>query len=101
MAKGDSAEKIRESLEGLYPRFSEEEYRRRHEKIRRAMEEADLRCLLIYGAAKEGRQQNLRYVSNWFDAFQAYGVLPLREEPTLFCGLFPHFPCAKAVSVLA
>jgi Xaa-Pro aminopeptidase len=49
-----------------YPRFSQAEYRRRHENIRKMMRDLQLDCLLIIGgSAAYGRLWfNVRYVTN-------------------------------------
>ena len=81
-------------------RFSDREYERRRHAVREAMGERDLDLLLIYGADRERKQQNLRYLTNWTDPFYAYLVFPLRREPTLLNGLSTHTLFAKSVSVV-
>ncbi len=81
-------------------RFSDREYERRRHAVREAMGERGLDLLLIYGADRERKQQNLRYLTNWTDPFYAYIVFPLRREPTLLNGLSTHTLFAKSVSVV-
>lgn len=66
-----------------YPLCSGAEYQRRHSLLRAAMAEPGLDALLIHGAYRLMYQQNLRWISNSTDSFQAYarGVNPVRPLP--------------------
>jgi len=93
-------ERLRASTSQYYPRFSDEEYERRHRTIRQAMDEHELDCLVIYGdSGMSGHNQaNTRYLCNYIDHYFTYVVFPRDDEPTLFCKLYCHLPNAMAVS---
>jgi Xaa-Pro dipeptidase len=70
-----------------YPRFSQAEYRRRHENIRRLMRDLRLDCLLIIGgSAAYGRLWfNLRYVTNMMGKAEmaTYCFFPKEGDPAV------------------
>ncbi|MFC1972457.1 M24 family metallopeptidase, partial [Chloroflexota bacterium] len=72
-----------------YFRFSDDEYARRHRKIRQFMTEHDLGCLLItgQGAIWDRCWSNITYVMNWMGTmeFPAYCVFPIEGEPIVTC----------------
>ncbi|NPV71877.1 MAG: aminopeptidase P family protein [Firmicutes bacterium] len=84
----------------LYPRCSDAEFERRHNKLRKSMDERGLDCLLIYGGYKEMYQANAFWVTNYADCFQSWTVFPLQGEPALYNTLYPHLLYAKKVSVI-
>ena len=61
--------------ESYYRRFSQAEYERRYAKVREAMKENNLDCLLFYGCAGLGNSVNVRYLSNYSDYLQSYLAL--------------------------
>lgn len=87
-----------------YPPFSKAEYERRHKKIREAMKQNGLDCLLIYGAhhlmGTDMGQLNTVYLSSYAGFFHTYVVFPLNDEPTLFIVFGYHVPNAKDLSVI-
>ncbi len=70
-----------------YPRFSQAEYRRRYENIRKMMREMNLDCLLIIGgSAAYGRLWfNLRYVTNVMGKAEmaTYCLFPKEGDPAV------------------
>jgi len=70
-----------------YPRFSQAEYRRRYENIRKMMREMNLDCLLIIGgSAAYGRLWfNLRYVTNMMGKAEmaTYCFFPKEGDPAV------------------
>jgi Xaa-Pro dipeptidase len=70
-----------------YPRFSQAEYRRRYENIRKMMRELRLDCLLIIGgSAAYGRLWfNLRYVTNMMGKAEmaTYCFFPKEGDPAV------------------
>ena len=67
--------------------FSREEYQRRYEKIRAAMDRRGLVCLVITGNTGwfNGEQANLRYVTGldvWLEPL--FAVFPLEGDPVVF-----------------
>ncbi len=46
---------IRETMAQHYPRFSEQEYQRRYQKIREEMSQRDISCLVMYSSNCPGQ----------------------------------------------
>ncbi len=70
---------IQDTMRPHYPRFSDEEYSRRHNAIRAEMEQRDISCLVVYaGSYSVGNQKNLHYISNLITYLPAYLVFPQR-----------------------
>lgn len=71
----------------FYNHFSEEEYARRHEKIRETMAKKGLDCLVIAASSSYvgGRAAAIHYVSNYTDIWGTCNmvVFPLKGDPTL------------------
>lgn len=86
--------------EMLYPKFSNEEYERRYQKVREAMISRGLDCLVVYGGHKEHFQCNVRYLSNFTDLTQCYVVFPLNGDPSLLSEFKPAMQTAKSISVI-
>ena len=83
------------------PIFSEEEGRRRYERIRELMDYESIDCLVIAGHTGNHRGQfaNIRYVSNYINWFgDEYCLFPLNSEPTLFVWQWMHEFWARKVS---
>ncbi len=83
------------------PIFSEEEGRRRHDRIRELMDYDGIDCLVIAGHTGNHRGQfgNIRYVSNYINWFgDEYCLFPLNGEPTLFVWQWMHEFWARKVS---
>lgn len=83
------------------PIFSEEEGRRRYDRIRELMDYEGLECLVIAGHTGNHRGQfsNIRYVSNYINWFgDEYCLFPLNGEPTLFVWQWMHEFWARKVS---
>ena len=93
---------MRDERDISYPRFSDAEYQRRYEAIRRAMEKRELDCLIVFGDSGHSRfnMSNVHYLSNYVDQMWAYVVFPLGQEPTLFTTLYSHVINAKLISVI-
>lgn len=87
-----------------YPRFSEEEFSHRWERVQDFMDERSLDTLIIYGNAdlKEGNQANIEYLSNYSGDFMTYFVFfaDPDESPTLYGGLSNHLQYMAEVSVI-
>ncbi|HKM51625.1 MAG TPA: hypothetical protein VJZ75_10655, partial [Candidatus Bathyarchaeia archaeon] len=85
-----------------YPRFSEGEYARRYDEIRRMMVERNISSLIIHGdSMKSNRMQaNVRYITNFVDEVVSYVFFPLEGELTQWMDLKHHLTNARAVSVI-
>lgn len=75
------------------PRFSDGELARRHAAIRGMMAINGLDVLVIYGTASAYAE--LQYLSDFRTMREAYLILPLQAEPTLFVQYFNHVPYAR------
>jgi Xaa-Pro aminopeptidase len=80
----------------LFPRFSEEEYRRRHQTVRAAMQAQDLDAILISGARGSSE---IYYLSNYLAQSPCWLLFPRHGEASCFLHFFNHQPCAKAQSI--
>ena len=81
----------------LFPRFSDEEYARRYQKIREAMQEENLDAILISGVRGSSE---VHYLSNYLAQSPCWLLFPRAGEPTVLIHFFNHQPCAKAQSVI-
>lgn len=85
-----------------FPPFPEQEYKRRYSVLSKAMKEAGLDCLVIYGATPLGGndtgQINAQYLSNFAGVGHTYVVFPVKEAPTLHIGMALHIQNAKDIS---
>src|ERR671922_2229511 len=81
----------------LFPRFSDEEYARRYQKIREAMQEESLDAILISGARGS---PEIHYLSNYLAQSPCWLLFPRAGEPAVLVHFFNHQPCAKAQSVI-
>jgi len=86
-------------IDALYPRFSDAEYAQRNSAIRKAMQEADLATLLVYGTV--GAYNEVLYLSNFMTTREAFLVFPVEGEPTLLVQYFNHVPNARQVASIA
>ncbi len=82
-----------------YPRCSDAEYARRHALVHAAMADRNLDSLIVYGGYRNMYQQNLKWLTNYSDSFQAYAVFPAEGEPSVYNAVYPHLLFAKRQSV--
>src|SRR5215813_945354 len=81
----------------LYPRFSDAEYDRRYQAVRKAMRQDDLDVILISGARGSSE---VHYLSNYLAQSPCWLLFPRNDSPAVFIHFFNHQPCAKAQSVI-
>jgi Xaa-Pro dipeptidase len=81
----------------LFPRFSDEEYARRHRAVREAMAKDNLEAILISGARGSSE---VHYLSNYLAQSPCWLLFPRDGDPTVFIHFFNHQPCAQAQSVI-
>ena len=92
-------QRIQAAMRPHYPRFSDQEYDRRHRAIRAEMARQDLSCLIIYaGGYAVGNQKNLHYVSNLITYLPSFLVFPMDGEPTLYMLIYSFIPGGRAIS---
>lgn len=85
------------TADGLYPRFSDAEFARRHALVRGTMQEADVPVLLVYGLGR-GLHNELQFLSNFAVSREAMLVFPAEGEPTLLVQHYNHVPNARELS---
>lgn len=82
-----------------FPRFSDEEYKRRFVAVRKSMALDDLAAIIVYGG--RGREAvSIPYLCNFLVTAKAHLLFPAVGEPTLFVQLFNHLPLARRLSVI-
>ncbi len=79
-----------------YPRFSEAEYKRRHEALARVMEHAGVDHLLIVSAQNVGNAT--RWVTGWPGTNEALTVFRPGEGMTMFVEYYNHVPQARLIA---
>ncbi|MGH8874032.1 MAG: M24 family metallopeptidase [Acidimicrobiia bacterium] len=86
----------------LYPRFSDEEFRRRYGLVRELMESEGLDGLVVFGWSALGRagQADVHYLSNYLGMRDNYVLVPPEGGPVLLVQSFNHVPNASVVSSL-
>ncbi len=87
--------------ESIYPKFSAQEYRRRHTLFRNLLVEKGLDGAIVYGGYKELYQANARWLTGMRESMQFYALFPVKGEPTAWNSLYPHLHAAKRMSALA
>ncbi len=85
--------------QNLYPRFSDREYQRRAELVKRMMREKNLEGLLIY--APNSNSGNVTYLSNYVGISPSYLIYPLDFEPTLILHFYNHIPATHEMSIVS
>ncbi len=81
------------------PRFSDSEYRRRRELVRRWLADSGFDAVLIYANTYGG--DNVRWLTGFPPRHDTYLIWPREGEPALLTQLFNHIPNARRVSVVA
>ncbi|MEE9275259.1 MAG: M24 family metallopeptidase [bacterium] len=95
-----------ECQNNFWPWFSEDEYKSRYARLRAAMAEKNLDCLVIYGSGgylgTDPGQPNVAYIASFVSFVQTYVVFPLdeREEATVFVTWGNHLKNAQQVTRL-
>ena len=89
----------------FFPKFSDAEYANRWQRIRDAMDDRSLDCLVIYGGhashfGNDPGQASLRYVTNFIDQFQAYCIFPRDGESTVLTTYNGHIASARDICMV-
>ncbi len=85
------------ATQGLYPRFSDAEYTRRHQAVREAMTREGLEALLVVGP---GAGQEVHYLINMMLQLSTWLVFPREGEPTCFMHFHNSLPCAREQAII-
>lgn len=84
----------------IYPKFSAQEYRRRHTLFRNLLTSSGLDGAIVYGGYKELYQANARWLTGMRESMQFYAFFPVKGEPTAWNSLYPHLHAARRMSAL-
>jgi Xaa-Pro dipeptidase len=87
---------LRPVLEQNYPRFSDAEYKRRHDALVRVMESAGVDHLLIVSAQNVGNAT--RWVTGWPGTTQALLIFRPGEKMTMHVEYYNHVPQARMLA---
>jgi Xaa-Pro dipeptidase len=82
----------------LYPCFSEEEFSRRNQAVRRIMRELDLAAIIFSGTSSAYNE--VLYLSNFLVTREAMLIFPFQGDTTLFVQMYNHVPNARRVSII-
>lgn len=84
----------------VYPKFSAEEYRRRHTLLRDLVVGKGLDGAVVYGGYKELYQANARWLTGMRESMQFYAFFPANGAPTAWNSLYPHLHAARRMSAI-
>ena len=87
---------LRPIFEQNYPRFSDAEYKRRHDALARVMESAGADHLLIVSAQNVGNAT--RWVTGWPGTNEALTVFRPGEKMTMHVEYYNHVPQARMIA---
>jgi Xaa-Pro dipeptidase len=80
-----------------YPRFSDQEYARRHAQLKKAMDKAGVDHALIVTDHRSGNAP--QWVTGWPGTVEAYVVFKPGERMTMHVEWFNHLPLAKRIAI--
>ena len=83
----------------LYPRFSDDEMRHRHEAVERVMREREVDHLLVYGANRFGL--GVGWLTRWPVTREAYVLVTPGEPDVLWVDFYNHVPNAARIATEA
>jgi Xaa-Pro aminopeptidase len=85
---------------GLYPRFSDAEFARRHAAVRAMMARAGVDALVVYGNSSLSRhnQADIHYLSGFLGNRNNYVVMTGSGSPVLFAQSHNHVPNAREMA---
>jgi Xaa-Pro aminopeptidase len=86
-----------------YPRFSDDEYQRRHDATRALMADTGCDALVFYGTSAQGGtgQADIYYLSQHLGRQENILVFFADQEPVLLVTAFNHVPNARRHSIVA
>jgi Xaa-Pro dipeptidase len=86
-------------VEAEYPRFSDAEMKRRRDAMARAMQEAEVDHLLVYGSGFRGGA--VGWLSQWLATTEAQLVFTPGEKDAMFVQYYNHLPLARKLTPTA
>jgi Xaa-Pro aminopeptidase len=81
-----------------YPRFSDEEFARRHAAAREIMEANSLDALLLFG--NRAASNEIQYLTNHIVSFEGLLLFPAEDEPVLWVNYANHVADARRLSIV-
>jgi len=87
----------------IFPRFSDSEYKRRHDLVRANMRKRGLDAVVAAGDSsfRGSNHANVYWLTNWLDPYAAYAVIPLKGDPFLVISNELYIHTAKRAAVVA
>src|SRR5262245_64934562 len=92
----DLPPELRPLMEQNYPRFSDAEFRRRHDALARVMERAEIDHVLIVTAQNVGNAT--RWMTGWPGTAEALLLFRPSEQMVMFVEYYNHLPQARRIS---
>ena len=86
----------------IFPRFSDAEYRRRHQLLRAKMAERGLDAVVAAGDStfRNSNHANVYWLTSWLDPYCCYAVVPRADEPFLIISNELYIHTARRASVV-
>jgi len=86
----------------IFPRFSDAEYRRRHQLLRAKMAERGLDAVVAAGDStfRNSNHANVYWLTSWLDPYCCYAVVPRAGEPFLIISNELYIHTARRASVV-
>jgi Xaa-Pro dipeptidase len=87
----------------IFPRFSDAEYKRRHDLVRAKMAEHGLDAVVAAGDStfRNSNHANVYWLTSWFDPYCCYAVLPRKGDPFLVISNELYIHTARRASVVS
>ena len=86
----------------IFPRFSDTEYKRRHDLVRAKMAERGLDAVVAAGDStfRNSNHANVYWLTSWFDPYCCYAVVPRIGDPFLIISNELYIHTARRASVV-
>lgn len=86
----------------IFPRFSDAEYKRRHDLVRAKMAERGLDAVVAAGDStfRNSNHANVYWLTSWFDPYCCYAVVPRIGDPFLVISNELYIHTARRASVV-
>ena len=88
--------RLKAVMEQEYPRFSDAEYARRHQRLAAVMEKAGVDHLLVVTSNRAGNAT--QWVTGWPGTVEAYTIFRPGVAMTMFMEWHNHFPLARKIA---
>ena len=88
--------RLKAIVEQAYPRFSDAEYARRHQRLAAVMENAGIDHLLVVTSNRAGNAT--QWVTGWPGTVEAYTIFKPGAKMSLFMEWYNHLPLARKIA---